>query len=257
MLGPSVTAQGRQLISSAILGFEGFLTDNIYFHEFSELSTFITNILGEEYDDELLLATSYDLTDELIVERLRSKCRFNITEMESAYIEMIVDNATAGQKQKLYFKNNFFKFLECEEIMCVFRDELQTEDYHNPGKPPEGIKDVVEYLSSMLRYFVGYPYPYNRKTEHADEMIRKTVLVCDTDSNFLYVFPFLKWFCDISGYVPDDLSKNRRVSIISIITFFITKFIDEVFARLNTNANVPQEHQHLINMKSELNVSSV
>ena len=252
LLGPSVTAQGRQLISSAILGFEGFLTDNIYFHEFAEFSTFITNILSEDFDDELVLDTPYDIDNDLVFARLKSKCRFDLTEAEVTYTQMVIENASEGQKQKLYFKNNMFKFLECEEIMCVFRDELQTEDYHNPGKPPEDIKGTLQWLSDMLRYFVGYPYPYNHKTQHADEMIRKTVLVCDTDSNFLYVFPFLKWFCDISNYVPDELSKYRRVSIISIITFFITKFIDEVFARLNTNANVPQEHQHLINMKSEL-----
>ena len=251
LLGPSVTAQGRQLISSAILGFEGFLGDNIFFYEFDELVQFIGNICKEEQDDEMVVETEFDIDAEAVAERLLSRCKFKLTETQEEYLNMVLENQTETGLQKLYFKNNLFKFLEVDVIKEAISDNLVVNGFHDANSPPEDIKEILAEISSILRYFVGYPYPYNAKTNHAATMTRKVVLVCDTDSNFLHVYPWLQYVCRVSDIDIPTIDNDTRVSIISIMTYFITQFIDEVFKILCANSNVPEAEHHRINMKSE------
>ena len=255
LLGPSVTAQGRQLISSAILGFEGFLGDNIAYETFDELVTFMRYVVKEEFNEEMTVEAPYDITVELVEKRLFSKAEFEITDQQREYVSIILESLPETQLQKMYYKNNFFEFLEVDVIKEAIVENLVRDDFPNVSKPPEDLKEVLDELHAIIRYFVGYPYPYSRKTSKASKLIRRVVLVCDTDSNFLHVYPWLEYVCKNANIDITNIELMQRVSIISSITYFITQFIGEVFNILCGNANVPSSEFHRINMKSELTVA--
>jgi DNA polymerase elongation subunit (family B) len=259
LLGPSTTAQGRQLISASILGFEGFLGDNMEFYEFGELVRFLQNIINEETIEDFTLDVNFQITDELIIDRFKSKCTFVFTDTELGYLEGVVANSEGNEslRQKLYFKNNLFQFLAIDEIKHLIAENLDVENFYDVNKPPVEIKDSLDGIFELMRYFVAYPYPYNTKTVHASEMTRNTVLICDTDSNFVYVYRWLCYFCDLLGLDVTKISKSTRASKVSPMTYFMTKYITEVFDILNLNSNVPEDKLHLISMKSEFHLARV
>jgi hypothetical protein len=257
LLGPSVTAQGRQLISSAILGFEGFMGDNITYETFDELVTFMRYVVKEEFNEEMVVEAPYIITVEMVETRLFSKAEFEITDTHREYVNIILESLNETQLQKMFYKNNLFEFLEVADIKDAITENLVRNDFPDAGKPPTEIKEILEELHVYIRYFVGYPYPYSKKTTKASKMIRKVVLVCDTDSNFLHVYPWLEYVCNNAGIDIANIDLMQRVSIISCMTYFITQFIGEVFNILCGNANVPPSEFHRINMKSEFHFKRV
>lgn len=257
LLGPSVTAQGRQLISSAILGFEGFMGDNIFYETFDEMVTFMKYVVGEEADDDMVVEAKYDITVELVEERLFSKAEFEITEYQREYVNIVLESLSETQLQKMWYKNNLFEFLEVDDIKEAIVEHLTRDDFPNVSKPPEDMLEVLQELHAYIRYFVGYPYPYSNKTTKAAKLLRKVVLVCDTDSNFLHVYPWLEYVCKNAKIDIAKIELMQRVSIISCMTYFITHFIGEVFNILCGNSNVPPSEFHRINMKSEFHFKRV
>ena len=146
LLGPSTTAQGRQLISASILGFEGFLGDNIEFYEFSELAGFLNHIMNEDVIEDFVLDVPYEITTDMIVERLKSKCTFIFSDTEEEYLNSVIQNAEGLESlmQKLYFKNNLFKFLDIPEIKLMIKENIDAEEFYDVNKPPESIKDALD-----------------------------------------------------------------------------------------------------------------
>lgn len=258
LMGPSVTAQGRQLISASILGFEAFLNANYTFETFDDLTNFLNNIFKEECDDEIVLEVDYQINAGLIIKKYLSKCKFTLKDSHRDYLEMVIhDELPETLLQKLYFKNNLFAFFEVPLISEIIRDELIVEGFYNANKPPKEIEESLYGISDYIRYFVGYPYPYPLKTKTASTMERDVVLVCDTDSNFLYVYKWLELVTNLLGEDIEEIEDKRRASIVSVLTFFVTQFVDEIFKILCTNSNVPPEHHYRINMKSEFHYKRV
>lgn len=255
LLGPSVTGQGRQLIISALLGFEGFLGNNVFFYEFDELVGFILNIHKESVDDELVLELETELTVDTVLERYMSLCKFDLTDIQKEYLQSIFENASETQLQKYYFKNNLMEFFEVEAIKDIVRESVVREDFPDVNKPPEDHKETLEGVSELLRYFVSYPYPIQNKSHTADTMIRKIVIISDTDSSFLNLHNWVRYVKRITN--TPTFTKLQQVSVVTTMTYFVTKFIDEVFRIMTTHANVPEKEQPQINMKSEFHYSRV
>ena len=257
-LGPSVTAQGRQLISSAILAFEGFIAGNNTFVDFDDLTNFLNNIFKEEYFEDAVLELDFEITSEMLINKYKNKCVFELKEHELEYLELVInDDLSETIKQKLYFKNDLFKFFEVEQLKKTVKNELVVTGFHDPNKPPEEIKESLDSVAEYIRYFVSYPYPYRQKTKVASTMYRDVVLVCDTDSNFLYVYKWLEYVCGLIEMKSNEISIDQRASIISVINYFVTVFINEVFRILCLNCNVPEDQLYRINMKSEYHFSRV
>lgn len=257
LLGPSVTAQGRQLISASILAFEGFLGNSIKFNDIDGISTFLSNILSEEYDEEMVLETAIEINEQVVLERIISLCDFILTEQELEYLEMVISDRPLTVLQKLYYKNDLYGLFEIEELKQAVRDHLVVDGFHDATKPPAELMDVLNELAAIIRYFVGYPYPYDNKTKHVSEMMREVVLLCDTDSTFLHVYRWLEYVCDVTGQDVNTISNDRRVSTISIISYFVTNFINEVFEIFCRNSNVPASEFHRINMKGEFHIRRI
>lgn len=250
-LGPSVTAQGRQIIISAIMGFENFLTDNIALPNFDDLCNYIINICNEHVDEEFVLEC--DVTHEMVIERLKGKCTFAFSEIQESYLENFVEGIESpSQLQKLYFKNNLFGFLNIPSIKEFFAENLVHDNFSDVNSPPEDLIETLDDINDWLNYFVYYTYQVQDKYEKVNKLKRRTVLLTDTDSTFLDVGPYLRWICEAAGLDRSKLTKLQRCSLVSPCTFFITKFIIGVFAKFTESCNVEEHMRPIITMKSEL-----
>jgi hypothetical protein len=250
-LGPSVTYTGQLIIISAILGFEGFLSGNYYFENFGELFYFLTNIRREEYDEEMILDELPEITSEMLIEKYKEKCQFDLTENQLQVLELFFTDLPVTVMQKFYLKNDFFGLLNLPSLKEFVKDNFIRNDFPDVNAPPEEIKDELEYFNELFEYFVYYPYPYPNKSEKVSKLIRKTVIISDTDSTFLNLNPYFEYVLDIGGIEKEDVTKEQQASIISVMTFVITKFIARVFWQLTKNLNILEEDRSKINMKSE------
>ena len=253
-LGPSITYQGQMIIQTAILGFEGLIGGNYLFDNFSEVLTYIHNIVKkEEYDEELILEV--EITDKQIVEQILDHCEFTMKENEIQAIYQSISGLTETLRQKLYFKNNLNKFLDTEGMMDFVAENLVTDFFPDVNEVPESINEDLVSFNEYVKYFVFYHHPWPNKSDKSARMTRTSVLLSDTDSTFLNIHPFVLRVCGHLGWDIKDISKEYRCSTVSIMTYVITSFIQYAFDELTRNANVLPEDRPLVNMKSELNVA--
>ncbi|MCQ2738512.1 MAG: hypothetical protein MJ224_07885, partial [archaeon] len=82
---------------------------------------------------------------------------------------------------------------------------------------------------------------------------RRTVLVVDTDSNFLYLCPAYEFFKENIDKVDD--SKEMKVASVNCITYLITEVINEAYLKFGKLHNVDEKYRPLINMKNEFMLS--
>lgn len=254
-LGPSITYTGQQIIISAILGFEAFMSGNFTFDTEHELTQYMYNICNLEEDPEFTL--NDDLTSNDVVEYLLSKCTFLVTDEIKNMITKVVKVQTASVREMLYYKNNLMEFLKIPSIEEFVTSNLIVENYFNFEHPPEEIKENLKELNDLMKSFVFYSYPFSNKTIKVKAMMRKTVLLSDTDSTFLYIRPFIEYICNSTGEDPDKLTKEKRVSIGAVITYFITNFIGDVFYKLTKAAGVLPVDRPRVNMKSEFHYKRI
>lgn len=251
-LGPSVTYTGVHIILSAIYGFEGLLADNVDFFSFDEILLFLNNIKQNEvYDENISLG--FEISSEELFDRFISKSHFKITDLEKENLLTIFENAEVWLKEKWFFKNNLFKLLENSDIKDFIAGMIDT-DFLNPEKPPERITEDLLVFNDMMQYYIGYPYQIPNKETKIHTLKRKTVLITDTDSTFIYLDPFVK---TIQSHLDTKFSRIEQVALVNVITYIITNYISKVFYIFATNQNVLEDDKKLINMKNEFMFSRV
>jgi GR25 family glycosyltransferase involved in LPS biosynthesis len=251
-LGPSTTYTGQHIILSAIMGFEGLLTDNINYENFNEIILFLNNVKNkEQINSECSLG--FEITTDELIERYVSKCNFDITEHQVGILTTIFDNAEPEIKEKWYCKNNLKFILDQPEILEIIAS-MVSEDFLNPEKPPEDIQDTLNWFNEVILYLVGYEFQVPDKDGKSRVLKRKCILVTDTDSTFIYLDPFVK---TVESFFERVLTPKETVSTINIITYVITHYIAKVFYELTKNYNCVEKDRKLINMKNEFMFSKV
>jgi hypothetical protein len=253
--GPSVTYTGQHIITTAILGFEALLAGNFTFVDLDELMYYTNNVLSESLihvylpeSVKWLTEDEADVSVEEVVEWLKSKCDFTITDFHEAVIETIVERASSLGRTKLIFKNNLGRALGCKKVRKAMKSLADT-DYLNGSEPPEHLKDKVRDLMLFMKEYVFYPKPHEFKADKAVTMEREVILLSDTDSTFLAVDGFVDYMKEILK--KDAPTEREVVNYIAIITGIVTDFIEDAFAELTEKYNVPEEKRRLVNMKNE------
>lgn len=78
----------------------------------------------------------------------------------------------------------------------------------------------------------------------------------DTDSNFLYLGVFYLYFRNTFSDLIDD-SKEKKVTSVNTITYFLTNVINQTYLKLTEESNIPESHRPLINMKNEFMLARI
>lgn len=252
----SITGKGQTLISTAMMCFEAFLSNNITFRNVDECIVFIKNIAAESADkkhqDRVVLDRPISV-DEVYRKLLStfddpSDCRQEI-------IVPILMSLTSEQLNLLYYKNNLIEFCRNESVKSLMHDfALRTEVFNNPAKVPEDIVDDLTYMWELIQEYVFYNYPTFDRLHRLKTQKRKSVLIIDTDSNFLNLNPWYQFAMDevfnetdISHKDPTDF----RYTILYTCAYFLEKVIEKTLYKFMKYCNVPKERREMLTMKNE------
>jgi len=256
VIPPSVTFMGYAIITTSILAFEAFLSNNIHYDNFNDLCVYVKNCLKSTRNDLKILKVldsenvkkKQDLLD-----NLKSLMTVSLTKDEKSKLKTLINGLSKEQVNRVYYKNNLYEFLN-NATQKKYLENILQYDIINPNEVNDDIKENLDKLWELLEEFVVYDFQYWNRADRAFNMERETILVVDTDSNFLSLNPYIKWV-EKSIQLPE--SDKLFYSIPNSAILFLSKFIQKELNRLTENCNVSEVKQPIINMKSEFLYSRV
>jgi DNA polymerase elongation subunit (family B) len=255
----SVTAAGQSLISTTEQAFEAFLSNNVPFIDLDDCMNFLENIRKEK--TKLDASFLPYITIDKLFERLTKK----FYEYNEEYMPIIMNylmNQSDEFIKRAYFKNNIYEFSYLPTIRAkLTRITENTTEFKDPNKVPDSIKNYIEDLWDNFRDFVFYNYPSFDRIQRLKNDKRKTVIIVDTDSNFLNLNPWVEFMFKFIVEPNDklavrDTQQNRFIAI-NTMCYVITNMITEVLAKYTKGANIPKDFRSKINMKNEYLLSRI
>jgi len=265
----SVTSCGRGQLSIAILCFENFFNDNVKFFRMDDFYTYINNVASEEPDWKFPMRAVINFIPgrKQWIKRFESKFLHHSLYDEEK-IGMIFDGLSEEVRTRAYYKGNMRDFFRCNRYPAdIYTDIAFSEcEFIDPNDIPAEIKDDVNKLCDLVVEFVNYKFSWNRYEDRARYQRRKTVIVNDTDSCFLYYAPILKFM--ITRVLPMKLikrSEHKKKSLISpyelkalnVLSCFASSAIAATLWNYLDNVNVAKEDRKHIKMKNEFFYSRV
>lgn len=219
----STTTQGRSIISSSILFFEAFLSNNVKFGSLNEIITFIDHVLQEKniriYDDNVILDENISVSDCFV--KLMRTCGFNGYIPSQKDMEIIWDillKISQEDINRLFYKNNLYNFFDnsvlTESIRFILK-ELEAP-FLNPNKVPEEIKVAMDEVYMMVKEYVYYSHQVIDKLGRAENMKRDVSVIIDTDSTIVSFDAWYRYILNKTYDVPMKI-KNNEYSIESFI----------------------------------------
>lgn len=261
-LAPSTTLCGQNIISTAAMAFEGFIADNVPFVNSTEAEDFILNCNAEaNRDDRLMYLHSSkipDVTDGEVIERIITRCKFDIDDGTLQSFKEMVKNSSQDAKKLMLYKNNLYAFCRLPKMMEMIRTYMSgITDLLVPNieeiKNDEA-KQCLNEFWEYLRCFVAYEYPCYDRVRRNKYTNKKAVLYEDTDSNFLSL---AKWVNFIDNEVMFNSSDAQTHTAVNTFCIFISRLVATAFEVLLTNMNVePEYHKYLV-MKNEFYYSRI
>lgn len=249
----SITSTGQSLISTTETAFEAFLGNNILFIDLDECFNFFSKVLNEKKN----------ISDKFIpiVTPMQLYMRIKNTFMEykSEYDEPIIkfiNRCTQSELKRLYYKNNIYEFTEIPKISNILKGILENvSDFKDPNKIPKEIKEELNNLWKYYSEFVHYNHFYFNRIQRLKHDKRKVVVVVDTDSNMLNLFPWVQYTTQFIDRNNIDISNKTDDALmyiqVNIMSYILTKMITDVLAKYTKYSNVPKEYRPRINMKNE------
>jgi len=249
----STTSTGQSIISTTELAYEAFLTNNVTFIDLDDCMNFMENIIHEKkvLDDRFLP----NISVELLIKRLKS----NFQDYKDSYEDILfcyILNLNQRDINRIYFKNNLYEFSSLRKINNMLTSVmLKVDEFKNPSKVPDIIKSDLKELWDYYGQFVFYNHFAFDRIQRLKNDVRKSVLVIDTDSNFIHLNP---WFIAIQSNIVMNNTKlfnkdpdQMKFIIINIMCYFMTEMITLVLARYCKYSHVPKKYRPKINMKNE------
>lgn len=275
--GESVTACGEEIIMSAIDTFEKFLTENIHFYSPSDVITYITNIINEDYQSEINFNVKKKDLIEFLNDHFYDKDELFKVSYDLSKDKMFMNflsKLTQTDIDKVFYKNRLFKFLEDSDLYVefekIFTREIPFLNPNGPNNLPKSEygnaelekkfnqewdfnKAVLEEIWFYLKDWVFYNYLDYNKYTFCKKGKRRCVLTVDTDSNFLFLKPAYDFFHERIECV--DESEVMKVVSVNCITYIITKVINEAYLKFGKLHFVEEKYRPRINMKNEFLLS--
>lgn len=271
--GASITYSGELIIMTAISIFERFLSNNIKFYSLSDIITYCDNIIEEDYkiDKEYNISFKKNISKTDLYKYLinhyydletQSLKRYKLNKND--IVATFISKLTPYEINKIYYKNNFMEFLdnciievdgERDDILVYFKAIFEST-FLDPNEPDEEQKDLLDSILDVLKDYVFYNYQNFFKFWECHDGDRETVLTVDTDSNYLYLGPYYEYFKSKFPDIIDD-SKEKIVTVVNSITYFLTYVINQTYMLLTESSNIPESHRPLINMKNEFLISRI
>lgn len=255
-IAESITNCGRQIITTAVMTFENFLSGSIKYNTEEEVFAFITNVCNEYSDNMDFSIFTLDDIDYKVTKRILDTCAFECSNTFVSSIKGIVENLSYGEKILLYYKNNLYEFSmlpfikEKLKFIMANLDELKKPEKSDIKDP--AIIEMIDEVWKFYEVFVLYNHPIFDRVRKAMFTDRKNVLYVDTDSNFIGLnewVTFAKKDILENTYTKDEREMN--FIIVNLMTLFLSEVIDRGLHTLCKHMNVKNEYADILNMKNE------
>lgn len=252
----STTGTSQSLISATGISFEAFIGNNVKFKTVGECIVFMMNIIHEEYElpnDGINQITDRNVIYKAMVDNFEDGV-FN-EELHGDILWEFIEVLSVENLTKIYYKNNIYEFVRNEKITNIIVNIYNKADsFNNPNKPDDSYKDDVELLWQYCREYVFYNYPYNEQINRLKNDKRKSVKLIDTDSNFIYVQPWVDFLN--KEVIPLSNTQmtgdNLMFASVNIMVYLVTEMLKDLLWKFCGNCNVLERYRHRINMKNEL-----
>lgn len=251
----ATTGTAQSLISATGISFEAFIGNHVKFKSLDECVTYLDNIIEEEYHIPFDGIHHMNYTPELVMNNLIANFIEGVYTPEwYDIIYRIITNCDNYNLLKIYYKNNLLEFVKCPAItnlMIKMFNEL--DEFNDPNKVPDIIKDDIELLWEYFREFVFYNYAYTERINRLKNDKRSVVKLIDTDSNLVYVQIWVSFIEDL--IIPQTNTKMDGESItfacVNILAYLITAMLKDLLGKYCKSANVLERYWPRINMKNE------
>ena len=251
--GPAVTYTGVVIITTSMNVFEKFMSANVSFRKLHDILTYVNNIIKEDYNPYEYVTSGVD--KEIVIEFLYSKL-MDKTPNNKRIIKNVINGLSEIDTLKVYLKNNIYETIDrSPKIQEILKGMLGNTDFLDPNEPPEAYMDGLSEMWTILDTLVHYDYLDFYRYENSEYGERKTILTVDTDSNFLYLYPFFKYCKD--KFNIDD-TEMIRMTTTNVIMFVLTSLITKCYQTLTKAFGIQDESQRkLIAMKNEFYYSRI
>lgn len=218
----SITALCRSAISSAGICFEAILTNGVKFTSLNELMTFINRVVNEEYtfnDNDIL---DENVTIPTVLYHIIDSCGFMWMpdEEELEFIYNTLCNLSNHQLNRLYYKNNLYSFVDNSYVKKLLIKILNTMDepFMNPMNPPKNILDDLNHFVALIMEFVYARYAYMDREDRMDNMIKRVIVISDTDSAIISLDAWYNWgLHELGNYINNtsNMVMNSPIKILN------------------------------------------
>ena len=216
----SITAQGRSLISSASLFFESFLANSVQFGSLEQVLEFIDHVCHEkrEYNDNDLLDNNISIADCFAKIIISCGYRWYPDDNEMDIIWQTLQNVSPIDINRIYYKNNLYEFMSNSSMKkaIVYIMKKLKNPFFNSLEVPEEIHDELVELANILKEYVYYNKMWIDRIDRCDNMIKRTIMVSDTDS---CIVSLDAWYRFVLDFVKDEDLTLAKYDPIDVLKF--------------------------------------
>jgi hypothetical protein len=223
----SITGTSQSLISTTQQAFEYFLASNITFINLDECFLYINNILKEKtnIDDSFLDNKSINT----VYKRLCGLF-LHYDNKYDAILKSYLSGLNQNQLNKIYYKNNLYAFSLLPKIRYKLGNIIsKVNEFKNPNKIPDNIKNEIEDLWSYYKEFVFYNHSPFGRIDKLKYYKRKSAIVIDTDSNMLNLNPWVEFLDENIISINNNIKNHNKDNLIyisiNIMAYILTNMI--------------------------------
>lgn len=234
----SITMSGQDIITTSISTMESFLSNSNTFDDMDDIYEFVMNVSLEKTDESILNWIDRPVTSEELIDEIRSHTTGEINEIA---LNKLVSGMDDELRSKVFYKNHIAEFCANTKVKEHIGKVVSTEFAGD------------ELICKIVCDYCLYDAILDDKYKRSLKQPRKSVLVVDTDSNFLYLDPEIKAISEIIG--KDDDSTNLNIT--NMVIAIITEALKRIYWTLTSSLAVPDDHKPIINMKNEFCYSRI
>lgn len=183
----TTTNQGRSLNSAAALFLESFLNNNVPCASLEELIEFIHNVITDpkETNSAEIITNHADVAETFYKLMYSTGFGWIPSEKDMEIVWEIVTKLSQDELDRLYYKNNLFRFVENGPVKqgLIFILQSLESPFMDPNDPPEKIKVALDSFVDILKEYVYYPHQISNRIEKMNALIRSVSIIQDTDES--------------------------------------------------------------------------
>lgn len=237
----STTFSGQDIITTSIIAMESFLGNNCKFEDFDDCVDFINNILSDSYKHSLCEFVDKSITQQELLEYLISRIK-NLKSTDEYHLNEILTNIynVYGEEMfnRIYYKNQIMKL--------ILGNSKMRDDTRNRVKD-KYVRDKA--YAEMMCDFTFYDHILEDRFKRANKQTRNSVIVVDTDSNFLYLDNQIQATIKELGL---ESNEDQELEVMNLFIDISTEALRRIFWTFTTNLGIEDEFKPIINMKNEL-----